>query len=301
MNAFSLNVGLSHFAFHQADDVMGITQLGVLDYITVILSGVAALTGVIGVAFLWKQTEHLRLPSFRGLSSDERDILKAMRDTGTYVVSSFNPGVVMPFILHKAEVDEHGFVSPAGLVVSKHYYEACLRLKDRGIVRKPESNINANVEYELTPKGVHFLDKRGKKLDKHSNHGRFRDWVEIERERRKKPNTLHGTAHDCIGGDALGSEPGTLRVAMITEYPTSSRTSDRICDVILPKSVKHVQVGDYIYLQFDQAPLFLDTRDWFQVVVTQIKESDDHKIFVCGDDIAWSADASFQSTGQSGA
>ena len=290
---------LSHYALHQADDVTGIIQVEVLDYITVVLSGVAALTGVIGVVFLRKQTENLRLPSFRGLSSDERDILKAMRDTGTYVVSSFNTGELMPFIVHQAEIDEHGFVSPAGLVVSRHYYEPCLRLKDRGIARKPESNINKNVEYELTPKGVRFLKKLGEKLDNHNNHGRFRDRVEIERERRIKPNTLHGTAHDCIGGEALGSDPGTLRIAMVIEYPLIGRTNDRICDVILPKSVKHVQVGDYIYLRFNQVPLFLDNRDWFQVVVTKVKENDDHKIFVCGNDIAWSADASFQSTGQS--
>ena len=270
----------------------------VLGWITVVLSGVAALTGVIGVIFLWKQTENLRLPSFRSLGSDERDLLKAMRETGTYIVSSFNTGELIPFIVHQAEIDEHGFVDPAGLVVSRHYYEPCLRLRDRGIVRKPESNINTKVEYELTPKGVRFLKKRGKKLDKHSNHGKFRDRVEIERQRRMKPNTVYGTAHDCIGGEPLGNDSGTSWIAMVIEYPPIGRKNDRICDVILPKRVKHVQVGDHIYLRFKQVPLFLDNRDWFQVVVTQVKEDGDHKIFVCGEDIVWTADASSQSTGQ---
>ena len=270
----------------------------VMDYITVVLSGVAALTGVIGIVFGWKQTENIRLPSFRSLGSDERDLLKAMRETGTYIISSFNTGELMPFIVHQAEIDEHGLVDPAGLMVSRHYYEPCLRLRDRGIVRKPESNINTNVEYELTPKGVRFLNKRGKKLDKHSNHGRFRDRVEIERQRRMKPNTVYGTAHDCIGCEPLGNASGKSWVAMVTEYPPIGRKSDRICDVILPKYVKHVQVGDYIYLRFNQVPLFLDNRDWFQVVVTQVKEDGDHKIFVCGEDIVWTADASCQSTEQ---
>ena len=270
----------------------------VLDCITIVLSGVAALTGVIGVILLWKQTENLRLPSFRSLGSDERDLLKAMRETGTYIISSFNTGELMPFIVHQAEIDEHGFVDPAGLVVSRHYYEPCLRLRDRGIVRKPESNINTKVEYELTPKGVRFLNKRRKKLDKHSNHGKFRDRVEIERQRRMKPNTVYGTAHDCIGGEPLGNDSETSSVAMVIEYPPNGRKNDRICDVILPKRVKHVQVGDHIYLRFNQVPLFLNNRDWFQVVVTQVKEDGDHKIFVCGEDIVWTADASSQSTGQ---
>ena len=259
------------------------------DYVTVFLSGVAALTGIIGLVFLWKQTENLRLPSFRSLGSDERDLLKAMRETGTYIVSSFNTGELVPFIVHQAEIDEHGFVDPAGLVVSRHYYEPCLRLRDREIVRKPESNINTNVEYELTPKGVRFLNKRGKKLDKHSNHGKFRDRVEIERQRRMKPNTVHGTAHNCIGGEPLGDDSGTSCVATAIEYPLIGRENHRICDVILPKRVTHVQVGDHIYLRFYQVPLFLDTRDWFQVVVTQVKEDGDHKIFVCGEDIVWTA------------
>ncbi len=221
-----------------------------------------------------------------------------MRETGTYIVSSFNTGELMPFIVHQAEIDEHGFVHPAGLVVSRHYYEPCLRLRDRGIVRKPESNINTEVEYEPTPNGVRFLNKRGKKLDKHSNHGKFRDRVEIERQRRMKPYTVYGTAHDCIGGEPLGNDSGTSWVAMVIEYPPIGRKNDRICDVILPKRVKHVQAGDHIYLRFNQVPLFLDNRDWFQVVVTQVKEDGDHKIFVCGEDIVWTADASSQSTGQ---
>ncbi len=261
-----------------------------LDYITVALSGVAALTGIIGVVFLWKQTERLRLPAYSSLDSDERDLLKAMRETGTYIVSSFNTGELMPFIVHQAEIDEHGFVDPAGLVVSRHYYEPCLRLRDRGIVRKPESNINTNVEHELTPKGIRFLNKRGKKLDKHSNCGRFRDQVEIERQRRMEPNTVYGTAHDCIGCEPLGNTSGKSCVAMVTEYPRIGRKSDRICDVILPKYVDHVHVGDYIYLRFNQVPIFLDNRDWLQVVVTQVKEEGDYKIFVCGEDLAWAAD-----------
>ena len=269
----------------------------VLNYITVALSGVAALTGIIGVVFLWKQTENLRLPAYNSLDSDERDLLKAMRETGTYIVSSFNPGELMPFIVHQAEIDEHGLVDPAGLIVSRHYYEPCLRLRDRGIVRKPESNINTNIEYELTPKGVRLLNKRGKKLDKHSNHGKFRDRVEIERQRRMKPQTVYGTAHDCIGGEPLGNTSSKSWVATVIEYPTIGRKSDRICDVILPKYVKHIQVGNHIYLRFNRAPLFLDNRDWFQVVVTDVKEDGDHKVFVCGEDTMWTANASSQSTG----
>ena len=270
----------------------------VVDYITVVLSGVAALAGVIGVIFLWKQTENLRLPSFKSLSSDERDLLKAMRETGTYIVASFNTGEVVTFIVHQDKIDDDGLVGTAGLMVSPHYYEPCLRLKDRGIVRKPESNINANVEYELTPKGVRLLHKHGKKLDKHSNHGRFRDRVEIERQRRTKPNTVYGTAHDCIGGEPLGNDSGTSCVAMVIEHPPIGRKNDKICDVVLPKRVKHVRVGDHIYLRFNRAPLFLDNRDWFQVVVTQVKEDGDHKVFFCGEDIMWTADASSQSKGR---
>ena len=176
-----------------------------LDYATVALSGVAALTGVIGIVFAWKQSEHLRLPSYRSLDSDERDLLKAMRETGTFIVASFNAGELMSFIVHQAKIDAYGFVTSAGLMVSRHYYEACLRLKDRGIVRKPESNINTKVEYELTPRGVRFLGKRGRKLDKHSNCGRFHDEVAREERRRSKPNTLYGRAHDCIGGEPLGT------------------------------------------------------------------------------------------------
>ena len=265
--------------------------MDILAYIIAAFSGVAALTGIIGVVFLWKQTENLRLPSYRSLDSDERDLLKAMQETGTYIVTSFNPGELMPFILHKAKIDDYGLVHPAGLMVSQHYYEPCLRLRDRGIVRKPESNINTNVEYELTPKGVRFLSKRGKKLDKHSNHGKFRDQVEIEKQRRMKPNTIYGTAHDCIGCEPLGNTSGESWLAMITEYPLVDRKSDKICDVKLPSHVNHVMVGDYVYLRFNQAPLFLDYHDWFQVIVTQIKEVDGtHKVFVCGEDIAWAAD-----------
>ena len=270
----------------------------VLDYITAALSGVAALTGIIGVVFLWKQTENLRLPAYSSLDSDEHDLLKAMREAGKYIISSFNIGELMPFIVHQAEIDDHGSVGSAGLMVSRHYYEPCLRLRDRGIVRKPESNINMNIEYELTPKGIQFLNKHGTKLDKHSHHGRFRDRVEIERQRRIKPHRLYGTAHDCIGGEPLGNTSGKSWVATVIEYPPIGSKSDRICEVILPEYVKHVQVGDLIYLRFDQAPLFLDNHDWFSVVVTQVREDGDHKIFVCGEDSMWTADASSQSTGQ---
>ena len=272
----------------------------VLDYITVALSGIAALTGIIGVMFHWKQTENLRLPTYSSLDSHERDILKAMHETGTNIVSSFNTGELIPFIVHQAQIDRYGFVHPGGLTVSRHYYEPCLRLRERGFIRKPESNINTNIEYELTPKGVRFLNKHGKKLDKHSNHGRFRDRVEIERQRRMKSNVIYGTAHECIGGEPLGNGSGRSSVAMIIEYPTVDRKSDRVCDVILPKHVQHLQVGDHVYLRFNQAPLFLDTHDWFQVIITQIKEDEDHNIFVCGEDIEWTIDASYQSTKQLG-
>ena len=161
-----------------------------MEFLTMALSGVAALTGVISVVFAWKQTEHLRLPAFRSLDSDERDILKAMRETGTYIVASFDRGELMPFIVHQATIDEYGFVTPAGLKVSRHYYEPSLRLKDRGIIRKPESNINTDVEYELTPRGVRLLSKCGRKLDNNSNDGRFRDEVAREERRRSRPNTI---------------------------------------------------------------------------------------------------------------
>ena len=270
----------------------------VWDYITVLLSGVAALTGVVGVVFLWKQTEHLRLPAYNSLGSEERDILKAMRDTGTYIVSSFNTGELMPFIVHQAKIDNHGFVDPAGLTVSQHYYEPCLRLRDRGILRKPESNINTDVEYELTPKGVSFLKERRKKLYQHSNRDRFRDRVEIEKQRRRRPHTVNGTAHDCIGGEPLGNTSEKSCIATIIEYPHIGRKSDRICDVILPSYIKHVQVGDHIYLRFNRTPLFLDSHDWFQVVVTQVREDGDHKTFICGEDNVWTADASREPTAQ---
>lgn len=270
----------------------------VLDYVTVALSGVAALTGVIGVLFLWKQTEHLRLPAYRSLDSRERDLLKAMHETGTYIVAGFNIGELMPFIVHQAKIGGPWIVDSAGLMVSPHYYEPCLRLKERGIVRKPESNININVEYELTPKGVRLLSKHGRKLDKYSNQSRFRDEVEIEKRRRARPNVVYGSAHDCIGCKPLGSTSETSWGARFTEFPPSVRESDRICDVILPKHVDNVQVGEYIYLRFDQAPLFLDNRDWLQVIVTQIKEKGDHKIFTCGEDFEWAADTSGKPTEQ---
>ena len=86
--------------------------------------------------------------------------------------------------------------------------------------------------------------------------------------------------------------------AMVIEYPLIGRKSDRICDVILPKHVSHVGVGDDIYLRFNQEPLFLENHDWLQVIVTQIKEDGDHKIFVCGEDVAWTADALGRPAGQ---
>ena len=268
----------------------------VLDYVTVVLSGVAALTGVIGVLFLWKQTEHLRLPTYRSLDSSERDLLKAMRETGTFIIAAFNIGELIPFILHQAKIDEHGLVLSGGLTVSPHYYEPCLRLRERGIVRKPESNINTNIEYELTPKGVSFLSKHARQLDKHDNQDRFRDVVAIERKRRSRPNVVYGSAHECMGCKPLGSTTEPSWGARITEFPPSIRERDKICDVILPKHVNSVQVGDYIYLRFNQAPLFLDNHDWLQVIVTQIKEKGDHKIFTCGEDFGWAADTSGKPT-----
>ena len=263
----------------------------VLGYITVALSGVAALTGVIGVVFAWKHSEHLRLPAYRSLDSDERDLLKAMRETGTFVVASFNAGELMPFIVHRAKIDTDGLAHPAGLMVSHHYYESCLRLNDRGIVRKPASNINKDVEYELTPKGVRLLSRRGKKLDKHSNHERFKDEVGIEEQHRIRSNTIYGTAYDCLGGEPLGNNSGASWLAQVIEYPLIGRKSDRICDVILPKHVNHVKMGDNIYLRLNGVPLFLDNRDWLQVTVTQINEDGDHKIFLCGEDSSWTADS----------
>ena len=262
-----------------------------MEILTVALSGVAAVTGIIGIVFAWKQSEHLRLPAYRHLSSDERDLLKAMHETGTFIVPAFNTAELMPFIVHRADIDPYGVVNSSGLEVSGHYYEACLRLKDRGIVRKPESNINTNVEYELTPKGRRLLCKLLKILCKHSNHGRFRDQVAFEKQRRSKPNTIHATAHDCIGSDPLGSTSETECTATVIEYPLISRTSNRICDVILPNHVDHLQVGDELYLRFHSTPLFLANDDWLQVTVTKIKEDGGHRIFICGEDVAWTADS----------
>ena len=267
--------------------------MDVTDCLTIAFSGIAAVAAVIGLWFLWKQSEHQRLPSFRSLDSDERDLLKAMHETKTYVVPSFNAGEIMPFIVHRATVDSYGLVQAAGLSVSPHYYEACLRLRDRGVLRKPESNIHADAEYELTPKGVRFLSKRSRRLDKHDNHGRFKDEVAIEEERRRKPNRIFGTAHASLGSTPLGSA-----IATVIEYPLISRRSGRLCDVVLPRGVTNVRIGDEVYLQLNREPLFLDNEEWLPVTVTQIREAGDARIFSCGRDVEWTANATDPDAGQ---
>ena len=135
------------------------------------------------------------------------------------------------------------------------------------------------------------MSQRGKKLDKHSSHGRFKVEVGIEEQHRTKPNTLYGKAYDCIGGEPLGNTSEASWLAQVIEYPLIGRESNRICDVILPKHVSHVQKGDKIYLRFSADPLFLDNRDWLPVTVTQIDEAGDDKIFLCGEDSPSASDS----------
>ena len=255
-----------------------------MEYIALIFSGVAAAAAVAGLIFLWKQTAHLRLPSFRALSTEERDLLKAMRETSVYFVASFDTAELVPFIVNEARADEHRLVIPAGLVVSGHYYQPCQQLVERGLIRKPESRANANVEYELTPKGGRVLKKYGKQLDKHSHEHRFRDKVAYENERRRRPNTVDGSVYEYIGGEPLGNTPDTHWIATIVEYPTLSRQPDRICDVLLPLRVDHVKVGDLLYIKLDTEPLFLPKRNLFAVTVTNIVDHDSYKILICGED-----------------
>ncbi len=133
----------------------------------------------------------------------------------------------------------------------------------------------------MTLRGKRFLEKHEKKLNRHDYGGKFIDRVSREREQREKSNTLYDTAHDCIGGEPLGSTSETLREVAITEYPFKTRQDDKHCNVRIPKSVSHVQAGDTLYLRLNNTPLFLGKMDWLPVEVTKIVEEDSRNLYIC--------------------
>lgn len=203
---------------------------------------------------------------YNRLSSYERDVLKALHDRKTTLVSQGyddNSAHRMYTMLDCIP----GAPVACRLVVSEHYQQSLEHLVEYGLLQKHTPWRYAPSQkkmqtYRLTVKGEHFISKystgmhiverfirrwfRG--LNKHKFRGCFSDSVGDD-ARRKLPNALQGNVwlkkYYC-GAKRLGEDD--LMVPVMYEYPPRAREDGVECMVEIPLRDLDVDENDRVFM-----------------------------------------------------